>query len=746
MLHLQNLSSSEVFSGELPWGFVSLDSVPVAAFNDKGARDRWINTPETRFSVYTLYEGTQKNLRLRGSRAGGDDNPPLLMHGLAIDYDCPMSVKDVENGLHTLGEMLPTFFEQTLSGNGRLVWLFEKPLILPNRKFLVKLLETLDQIIPFRKYAGLDEAAYKAPERYFTNGCRWTLISRRRVPDAKLRGFVMKASEKFDWTQKEFGKAVNLESIADECQKRFPRFSEWEGEFTLGSAGPSFWIDGSTSPKSAIIRETGMQTFSAHATKAFYPWAELVGNEFVENDENARLGKAIDGVYFDGQVFIIPDTSGTFSPLNKDNAKLLLQTHRGLRNVKNRDGSPTEVDRAIAQVLMNQRIHGAASCAFYPKGLFEYNGNRILNTHQKDALPHATGPSVWGPTGKFPWLSKFFDTFFDPTPIQRDRFFAWWRRHYLGCLNRDPLSGQAIFMCGPADSGKTFLNRQLIGHSVGGFVDIAPVMLGNDNFNSQSFEKAQWCIDDAAVAADERKLLLFAENVKKCVANADQLCNEKFRKAVMVPWQGRLMSTMNLDHNSLKLVVNTDISNLDKIMILKVMQSMAEFVSQPEMRAIRDRELPHFLRWLISEWQVPAHCYEGASARFGVTAYAEPSILRSVNLNGSKLMFNELLTQFLMDFFNRVSPSAAYWEGNATQLKSQMSADAIVEIQLREYRSTVFSKSLMNAADKKEFLITVTDADMGRTFQIHRDARFNAIKVGAPDIARTNSVSFQRPA
>lgn len=743
MLHLANLSSSEVFSGDLPWGFVSLGSVPVPAFEDKGARDRWINTPTTSFSVYTLYEGTQKNLRLRGARAGGDDNPPLLMHGLAIDYDCPMTVRDVENGLHALGEMLPNFFEQTLSGNGRLVWLFEKPLLLPNRRFLVKLLETLDQILPFRKYAGLDEAAYKAPERYFTNGCRWTMISRRRVPDATLRGFVMKVSEKFDWTNKEFGKAVNLEAIEEECKKRFPRFADWEGEFVLGAAGPSFWIDGSTSPKSAIIRETGMHTFSAHATKAFYSWAELVGQEFVENDENARLGKAVEGIYHDGQTFIIADGFGKYATQNKENLKLLLQTFRGLRNVKNRDGSPTEVERAIASVLHNQRIYGASSCAFYPKGIFEYNGNRILNTHQIDALPSAPEPTVWGAEGKFPWLSRFFDSFFDPDLVQRDRFFAWWKRYYLMCLNRSPLSGQAVFMCGPADSGKTFLNRQLVGHSVGGFVDVTPMMMGNDNFNSECFEKVHWCIDDAAVAADERRLLLYAENSKRFVANPDHRANEKFRKAVMVPWQGRQFTTMNLDHNSLRLIVNTDLSNLDKIMIFRVRKSIAEFVSQPEMRALRDAELPHFLRWLV-DWAAPAHCYEGASPRFGVAPYSEASILRSVNLSSSKLAFNELLTLFLKDFFGRVSPSAEYWEGSATKLRLEMSADQLFVEPLRSYRNEVFPKMLMTMRDRREFKIEITDTDMGRTFRIYRDSRFVAAKVGAPDLPKVNSVSFQK--
>src|SRR6185369_16714379 len=286
MVFLRNLNSSECFDGVLPWRFAGLSAVPPQALKDKAYRDAWINTPDTSYHVYTLYEGTQSNLRLRGSRGGEDDNPPLVMHGLAIDYDTAMTVEQVVKALPLMGECPPTWFEQTLSGNGRLIWLFSAPLKLPSRTFLLRLLEKIDGIIPFRKLPGIDEAALKAPERYFTNGARWTMISRRKVSEAALRGFVMKVAEKFQWNSREFGRAVNLADIAVECKKLFPRFSEWTGDFVVGAPGPSFWVDGSTSPKSAIVRETGMHTFAAHAHKAFYSWAELVGAEFVENNEN----------------------------------------------------------------------------------------------------------------------------------------------------------------------------------------------------------------------------------------------------------------------------------------------------------------------------------------------------------------------------------------------------------------------------------------------------------------------------
>lgn len=64
-MHLRNLCSSEIFDDPAPWEFTDLAKVPSECIKDKAARDKWVNNPLTRFHVYTLFEGVQKNLRLR---------------------------------------------------------------------------------------------------------------------------------------------------------------------------------------------------------------------------------------------------------------------------------------------------------------------------------------------------------------------------------------------------------------------------------------------------------------------------------------------------------------------------------------------------------------------------------------------------------------------------------------------------------------------------------------------------------
>lgn len=742
MVHLHNLSSSECFDGVKPWRFLDLAKVPSNCFRDKAARDAWINTPTTSFNVYTLYEGVQSNLRLRGGSGTGDENPPLVMHGLAIDYDAAMDLSSVLQALPLMAGCPPNWFEQTLSGNGRLVWLFSEPLRLPNRKFLVRLLANLHDLIPFRKVAGIDEGALKSPERYFTNGCRWQLISRQRIPSSLLRGYLLKISEKFDWQQKEFGKATNLEDVSNECKKTFPRFREWPGEFVLGATGPSFWVDGSESPKSAIVRETGMQTFSSHATKAFYPWAEIVGSKFVEDSESIRLGRAVDGVYFDGRNFIVKDGSGTYAFHTKDNMRLLLQGNRGLKGGNRKDGSLSEVDRAIVHVLQHSVVAGASSCAFYPHGVFTFNGARILNTHQRDVMHPAPENCAWGDEGKFPWLSKFFDTFFDPVYPQKERFLAWFRYHYKACFDRQPVSGHGVFIAGPVGSGKTFLSRGLLATALGGCAEANNYLISSDNFNSELFDCALWVIDDGSVASSQRLHQLFTENVKRCVANRDHRVNEKFRKAVMTPWQGRIFVTLNLDPESLRLIPNTDASILEKLMIFKVGERTVIFMSQPEMEAMLQRELPWFLRWLL-EWQPPAHCFDGADVRFGLAAYAEPSIVRAANLSSGKTVFIEILSRWLKDFFTEISPRALFWEGTATDLRMAMTANAVYGELLRGYRPEEIPKMLVNAMSRGVLKIEISDdTDTTRRFKIHREGKLPTLE--NPGVPQTINSNFQK--
>src|SRR6185295_7096415 len=370
------------------------------------------------------------------------------------------------------------------------------------------------------------------------------------------------------------------------------------------------------------------------------------------------------------------------------------------------------------------------------------NGKRILNTHQIEVMKPAEGPAVWGPAGKFPFLSEFFDKFFLPVEPQKDRFLAWFQYHYSACLNRTPRSGHGVFIAGPVGSGKTFLNRGVLSRALGGHGEANAYLTGSDGFNSELFEYALWTIDDGSIMSSEKIHLFFSENVKRAVANRDHRVNEKFRKAVQTPWQGRIVVTLNDDPESLRIIPNIDVSILEKLMLFRCGDRAVQFRSQPEMEELLDRELPHFLRWLL-DWTPPAECFAGADVRFGVAPYAEESLLRSANLSSGKSVFIEILTRWLTEYFEEQAPAADCWEGTVTELRMAMMVDPIYAELLRPYRPDHFPRMLVTAMNKQALKIEVNDIENQRIFKIIRDARFCKAKVAEP-IPQTPNSSFEK--
>lgn len=748
MRYLKNLSSTETFSDVKPWEFPDLAAVPEDCLADKTKRDAWINNPDTQFHVYSLFEGVQDNLRLHAESSKQDENPPLLMHGLAVDYDCKTALADVEAAMKIMEGAKPNWFEQTLSGNGRLVWLFETPLRFPSRRFALAVLKKIHTFLPIDRLPGLDKGALLAPERYYTNGCRWTPLSRVLVPASQLRGFVLRVSEKFDWTTTDLGKvAASMERIADECGKKYPKFKDWSGDFIVGAQGPSFWVDGSTSPKSAIVRETGIYTFSNHAHKAFFPWSELVGAEFVDRSEDELLGKAVKDIYYDGKSFFMQGPERKILCNDPAVMRRHLVTMKGLSDKKPKEGGSSVVDKALGYVEHHQRIDGASSCAFFPHGVFSYNNNRILNTHRIEALqpvPESMA-SVWGPSGRFPFISSFLDQVFTEVapPVQQKEFFlAWLQLFYRSCLDRQPRSGHGVVIAGPVNVGKTFLNRGIIGGLVGGSSEANAYLTGSDSFNSELFDHALWVVDDGSVNPNATTHRLFTEAIKRIVANREHRVNEKFRKAVQTPWQGRIVITLNDDPVSIGQMPALDGSTIEKLMLFRAGQRKISFLNQTEMEKMLKDELPFFARWILG-WTPPDYVLINSDVRFGVTAYCEPTLHRTSNLSSTVSSFAEILTRWLIEFF-RENPAALFWTGSAIDLRLSMSTTPAFAEALRGYKPDAIPRMLLQLNDKKMFKMTVAETDDERHFTIQCEDRFRRPAKPAAEVPQAEDSIFEK--
>lgn len=664
---IPNLSAPHTFLSS-PWDFEAGIPDEVRGKGGKKARSEWIEKSETKHCCYSGFEGLNENLRVVLGVNPDESNPPYRMLAVVADYDAAVKPDEIEKSLARCTHA-PAFVELTLSGNARLVWLLEEPILLPSHRFAEHFLHLLvdkmrlDTILP-----ALDRKAFENPGQYYTNSCSWIESApEARLPKELFRGWMLEASDKFLWkNHKDMGPAIPLPEVAEQLRQKFPRFSEWSGAFEDGSRGPTFWIEGSTSPQSAICRPNGLQTFAAHATMGFYRWADLLGAEFVENYRTVRLGAAVENIHYDGKGYWVLTEGGKYRMYAIGDIRNYLNTARKL-NAAKKKGEPSDVDSAIDHIQQHAWVDGAAPCVFRPHGLVRLSGLEVLNTHTGRCMMPADTASEWGPSGRFPWISSLLDGFF-AEPQQLEYFLAWLSFYYTGCLNRDLELGQFIFLGGHAGCGKSLLNREIVGELVGGYVDAVRFIMGEDNFGSQNFNVAHWCVDDATMNSNVRSVGEFSERVKKMAADSVFEHHAKFCVPTSTIWMGRLFTTHNMDPHSTRIIPDLDISIRDKVSLLQAAQRHFVFPNRREIRATLAQELPHFAKYLTTHLIRP----ELLDNRFGLHSYHDPVLASLANSTSRSTAFAEILEDFFERYF--FDNDKTHWTGTSFQLHRDLNA------------------------------------------------------------------------
>jgi len=260
---------------------------------------------------------------------------------------------------------------------------------------------------------------------------------------------------------------------------------------------------------------------------------------------------------------------------------------------------------------------------------------------------------------------------FEPT-VQLDYLLAWWKHFYENGLKQTPRTGHAMFIAGDTNAGKTLLSTGLISRTVGGHADASAYLLGEDRFTSHVIRSPIMSVDDTMGATDAKRHTRYSAMVKKVTANRHQMYEEKFVKAGMVEWLGRIVVTCNLDPESLRLLPNVDISIVDKIMLLRCAKREFKFPEPIEMERILSEELPCFCKWLLN-WEIPEECQ--GDVRFGVKPYHDKHLYQASLQTSGSYSFFELLVDFLQDYKAAADAGVTYWEGTATQLVADMRTD-----------------------------------------------------------------------
>ena len=668
---IPNLSSAQVTKLEKPQDYKSAKSV--TDFANKQEFRKWCSDFATQHMFISGYEGVAANIRVTYDKG----NPPFMLHHIIVDYDAPISVDTPQFlAAKPQSEFRPSWLVRTYSDNARLVFDLEKPLMVSTKEQVKKFMTRVVKELRLVKWlAGLEAEAVGDPAKYYEIGKQWTKLEGVCIPADFAMLWLYEASRNMVLETGVPQHKVPLEVVAKEVNERFP--GRWAGRFEEGCRGIRFWDPVADNSSSAIVRPDGMQCFTG--PEPFVSWRKLFGSAFVDAFEADKIAPILDMAAYDGRVFWVNENSNWNFKSTSDFSQAMRL--KGFHSDKRGGAAYSEVDQVEYAIKTQRRVTRAVPLLFMKQGIVRLDGETVLNLSvvrpEEPAPPFTVGKATWadGPHN-FSWTWKILSNLFhdDSNPEegvrQLNHFLAWFKYFYCNSLAGSPKPGHAVFVVGPKNKGKTLIFKHTFGPAMGADPkDATQHLVNGDRWTNQLATSPFMIIDDSEAASDYKTWVKFTSRLKKYVANAQMVFDQKFRDAGQIPWFGRIVALANDDSESLRVIPNMDVNTKDKILLFKASPLRMQFPVREDLEAALAKERPFFLRFIV-DWEYPEETLNG-DHRFGVTHYQHPDLLEESLQQGHAGVVLELLAT-LIETYKGNHKDMHNWVGTATVLFAEL--------------------------------------------------------------------------
>ena len=366
----------------------------------------------------------------------------------------------------------------------------------------------------------------------------------------------------------------------------------------------------------------------------------------------------------------------------------------------------SQTDIALRFVQENKFVRYVGPLAGYNSGHYRINNEPVLVT---------TSPILIEPKpGEYPIITKILENLFGEQQLAY--FLAWLKIALVTLQSGERRKGQAIFLCGQHDCGKSFLQNYIITPLLGGRVAFPYKYLNGDtHFNAELFGAEHLCLDDDVPFTDAKARRRFGTYIKSVTASDCTPCFTKYQTPVTLSPFWRLTVSTNDEAENLMIIPVLDESLVDKVMLFETAKHpmpmpTATDAERETFRLAIAAELPAFAEALL-RFPIPEAIQH---ARFGVASYLNPHILELVSEIQPENKLMELIDQEIFGM-GGVDP----WEGTATRLESALRCGSLREQVTRLLYSNNMCGILLNRlARQPKTRITVTNRNNRSFYRI----------------------------
>ena len=373
----------------------------------------------------------------------------------------------------------------------------------------------------------------------------------------------------------------------------------------------------------------------------------------------------VDAYYdLDRKEFLVENREGIWISHNETQFK------RHLRSIgystKTADSLVSPAERVMLDLIDRKSVSYAAPLSGRRSGFYHEGGVRFLVTEShRLADPEEGGiPNILAIVQGLLGGEDYGEQ-------QVGLFLGWLRAAVQSLRAGIARPGQALAIAGPADCGKSLLQK-IITVALGGRSAKAALFLtGRTPFNAELFEAEHLMLEDESMSPDIRSRRALADAIKAIVVNEVHSCHRKQRTAVNLrPWW-RLSISVNDDPEAMNVLPPLDDNIADKVTLLKArrfeMPMPGETLEERrEFWATVEDEVPKLIHYLEST-ETPEKLVD---RRYGVISWHHPDLVEDLHqLSGE---------QHLLDLIDRAifeSPTSGDWAGTHDELKAKLLDD-----------------------------------------------------------------------